>query len=169
MLASTRIVILATEMRTRLSDLFEDSQGGPIEVDGQLVHMMYEFPPIESPARLRVRMRPSSERPQALNMKARHGTVLINDQELDNIGLWTDTAPPEIVAGLRPSGGKRPMNLRVWNGWRDHRGNEQSWIGDAGMLIEDHGDGRVTLRCSDGYDRPSFDDLVVELALEPAG
>jgi hypothetical protein len=44
----------------------------------------------------------------------------------------------------------------------------QSWIGDAGMVVEEGSDGRVTLHCSDGFDRPSFDDLVVDLAVEPA-
>lgn len=154
-------------MTTRLSERFEEAQGGPIELDGHSVHAMYEFPAIEQPATLRVRLRSSSERPQGLHLKARQGSVLINEQELDDIVLWTDTAPPEVVATLRPSGGRKPMNLRAWNAWRDDRDVVQAWIGDAGMLVEDDGDGRVTLRCSDGYNRPSFDDLVVELELQP--
>lgn len=152
----------------KLAERFQESQGAPIEVDGQLVHMLYELPPVEAPASLRISLRRGAERPQALNLSTRHGAVVIEGQELTDVALWTDTAPPEIVAAVEPAGGKQPMTIQVWNGWRGSGDDVNAWIGDAGMLIEDHGDGRVTLRCSDGYDRPSFDDLVVELALEPA-
>ena len=151
----------------KLGERFQQSQGAPVELDGQLVHMLYELPPVEAPASLRIALRHAAARPQALNLSARHGTVLVNGQALTEVVLWTDTAPPEVVAELRPAGGRQPMTVRVWNGWRDSRDVVQAWIGDAGMLINPHGDGRVTLRCSDGYDQPSFDDLVVELRTAP--
>jgi hypothetical protein len=153
----------------KLAERFQQSQGAPVEVDGELVHMLYDLPPVEAPASLRIGLRPTGERAQALNVSARNGKVVVNGQALTDIALWTDTAPPEVVAELQPAGGAKPMTVQVWNGWRDSRDVAEAWIGDAGMVVEDHGDGRVTLRCSDGYDRPSFDDLVVELALEPAG
>ena len=53
----------------------------------------------------------------------------------------------------------------MWNSWRDGQGAMQAWVGDAGMLVEEGEGGRIVLRCSDGFDRPSFDDLVVELEL----
>jgi hypothetical protein len=155
-------------MTQRLAERFARGEGAPVELDGRLVHMMHALAPVTAPAALRIRLCPSGVRPQALNVSARDGTVLVNGEELTHVVLWTDTAPPEVVAELRPAGG-RPMTVHVWNGWRDHEDVAQAWIGDAGMVVEDHGDGRVTLRCSDGYDRPSFDDLVVELALDPSG
>jgi hypothetical protein len=154
-------------MSEKLAERFQAAQGAPVEVDGQLAHMMYELPPVTSPVRLRVALRVDGERPQGLRVKARNGQVVVNDQALEDVVLWSDSAPPEVVATLEPAGSK-PMSVRVWNTWRDQQGAMQAWIGDAGMVVEEAGDGRVTLHCSDGFDRPSFEDLVVELAVEPA-
>jgi hypothetical protein len=154
-------------MSEKLAERFQAAQGAPVEVDGQLAHMMYELPPVTAPVRLRVALRVDGERPQGLRLKARNGQVVVNDQALEDIVLWSDSAPPEVVVTLEPAGTK-PMSVRLWNTWRDQQGAMQAWIGDAGMVVEEAGDGRVTLHCSDGFDRPSFEDLVVELAVEPA-
>jgi|SRR4051812_22640215 hypothetical protein len=154
-------------MSVKLAERFQAAQGAPVEVDGQLAHMMYELPPVTAPLRLRIALRPGGERPEGLRLKARNGQVVVNDQALQDVVLWSDSAPPEVVATLEPAGSK-PMNVRVWNTWRDQQGVTQAWIGDAGMVVEDAGDGRVTLRCSDGFGGPSFGDLVAELVVEPA-
>jgi hypothetical protein len=154
-------------MSVKLAERFQAAQGAPVEVDGQLAHMMYELPPVSAPTRLRVALRAGGDRPQGLRLKARGGQVVVNDQALADVVLWSDSAPPEVVATLEPDGAK-PMSVRVWNTWRDQQEATQAWIGDAGMLVEEPGDGRVVLRCSDGFDAPTFTDLVVELALEPA-
>jgi hypothetical protein len=152
-------------MPVKLAEQFQAAQGAPVEVDGQLAHMMYELPPVTAPVRLRITLTPRGERPQGLRLKARDGQVVVNDQGLEDVVLWSDSAPPEVEATLEPAGGK-PMTVRVWNTWRDQQGAMQAWIGDAGMVVEEAGDGRVTLRCSDGFERPSFDDLVAELTVE---
>jgi hypothetical protein len=145
-----------------LAERFAAVEGAPVDVDGRLAHMLYELPPIAAPAALRIALRAAGARPEGLRLKARHGRVVVNGEGLDDVVLWSDTAPPEVVAELQP-GGRRPMSLRMWNTWRDPQGTMQAWIGDAGMLV-DEGE-PVVLRCSDGFDRPSFDDLVVELEL----
>jgi hypothetical protein len=150
----------------RLAQRFQAAQGAPIEVDGQTAQMTYEPPPLSEPARLEVELETSSGHVQGLRIKARGGDVVINDQALDDIVLWTDTAPPVTTAELRPKGSK-PLAIRMWNVWRDEAGTMQAWIGDAGIVVEDDGSGTVTLRCSDGYDEPSFDDLLVKLRLTP--
>jgi hypothetical protein len=153
---------------TRLAERFQAAQGAPIEVDGQTAVMVYDLPPTEAPAPLQIELETSSDRPQGLRLKARGGEIVANDQALDDVVLWTDTAPPQSTAELRPKGSK-PMTVRAWNVWRDEAGTMQAWIGDAGIVVEDDGSGTVTLRCSDGYDEPSFDDLVVKLTLAPGG
>jgi hypothetical protein len=40
----------------------------------------------------------------------------------------------------------------------------QAWIGDAGMVVEEPAPGVLVLRCSDGFDAPTFDDLVVGIS-----
>jgi hypothetical protein len=145
-------------MAERLAERFQAARGAPIELDGRLVHMLHELPPLTAPARLRIGLRTSAPRPQGLRLRARGGELVVGGRALDDVVLWSDTAPPEVVLGLRPAG---TLTVRLWNVWRDGAGTMQAWIGDAGMLVED---GR--LRCSDGFDRPSFGDLEVALALE---
>lgn len=152
-------------MSARLAERLAAAQGAPIEVDGKLVHMMFELPPISDAAELHIELETDSARPQAVRLKARGGKLLLNDQLVDDVVLWSDTAPPSVTASLRPQSSGKPMTLRVWNAWRDPAGTMQAWIGDAGMLVEEPAPGAVVLRCSDGFDAPSFDDLIVRLEL----
>jgi hypothetical protein len=156
-------------MSARLAERFQEAQGEPIEVDGKLVQMMYELPPIQAPAELTVELTTSSSRPQGLRLKVRDGDVVLNDQVLDDVVLWSDTAPPTVTAQLRPKSARKPMNVRVWNVWRDPAGTMQAWIGDAGLVVEDEQDGSAVLGCSDGFDEPDFDDLRVKLTLISSG
>ena len=127
--------------------------------------MMFELPPIDEPTELRITLETAAARPQAVRLKARGGRVVINDQPDDDVVLWSDTAPSVLVASLRPQSSRKPMTLRIWNAWRDPAGVMQAWIGDAGMLVEEQSPGDLVLRCSDGFDAPTFDDLVVRLKL----
>jgi hypothetical protein len=152
-------------MSARLAERLAAAQGAPIEVDGKLVHMMFELPPIDGPAELRIALEAGSARPQAVRLKVRGGKLLVNNQLVDDVVLWSDTAPPVVTARMRPQSSRKPMTLRVWNAWRDSAGTMQAWIGDAGLLVEESGSGEVVLRCSDGFDAPTLDDLVTRLEL----
>jgi hypothetical protein len=120
-------------------------QGAPIEVNGHLLQTMYEFGTIEKAADLHIELETSSSRPQGLRLKARGGQVVLNDQDLDDVVLWSDTAPPFVTANLQPSGSSQGMNLRVWNVWRDKVGTTQAWIGDAAIRAESGPDGAIVL------------------------
>jgi hypothetical protein len=127
--------------------------------------MLYEFPPIDGPMELRITLEASQSRPQAIRLKARAGTIWLNDQPLDDVVLWSDSMPPVVTAALRPQSSEEPMTLRVWNAWRDPTGTMQAWIGDAGMIIEEPSPDTVVLHGSDGFDAPTFDDLVATFVL----
>lgn len=142
------------------------ADGAPIDVDGETVRMMFELPPVEGHAELRVALKAKSGRPQAVRLKARGGKLVVNGQALDDVVLWSDSAPPEVTATVEPASTGKPVTVRAWNAWRDPAGTMQAWIGDAGMIVEEGDPGSVVLRCSDGFDAPTFDDLVVELAVE---
>jgi hypothetical protein len=148
----------------RLAERLAAAHGAPIEVDGKLVHMLFELPPIDVPAQLRIALRAGSARPQAVRLKVREGTLLVSGERADDVVLWSDSAPPVVTASVRPLSAGKPATLRVWNAWRDPAGTMQAWIGDAGMLVEEPGPGEFVLRCSDGFDAPTFDDLVVRLS-----
>ncbi|HEX4344912.1 MAG TPA: hypothetical protein VHZ31_05065 [Solirubrobacteraceae bacterium] len=152
-------------MAERLAGRFASAGDAAIEVDGQLVHMLYELDPMQTPTRLSINLTSASRRPQGLRLKARGGTIAVDGRRLDDIVLWTDTAPALSTAVLVPSDRSVPLTLRVWNVWRDPAATMQAWIGDAGIIVDGQSPERVVLRCSDGFDAPMFDDLVVELAL----
>ena len=78
--------------------------------------------------------------------------------------LWTDTAPKNVSVRLKRLG-RRQVNLKIWNVWRDKIGGHdvtQAWIGNAGMRAERYGN-QLILRCSDGVGPVNFADLEVRL------
>ena len=152
-------------METKLSDLFENSRGKPVEWAGHLVHMMYEMTGLTADQELLIQFeQPAPARPQALRIRARGGFVELNG-EFDDVAIWSDHAPEKVVMGFRPVKAGEPMTIRIWNAWRDPAGTMQAWIGNSGMLIQERDDGSTLLRCSDGFDDPSFNDLVVALSV----
>jgi hypothetical protein len=149
---------------TKLAELLSAAGGGPIDWSGQRVHMMYELPQREADQELLITFgQPSPARPQGLRIKVRGGLVELNGEALDDVVLWSDTAPETVLLRFVPAKAKGPMTVRFWNAWRDTSGTMQAWIGNAGMLVETQDDGTTVLRCSDGFDEPSFDDLVAVL------
>jgi hypothetical protein len=155
-------------MSSRLGERFIEARGSPIEVDGKLVRMSFELPPIRSRTELRIQIETDSVRPQGVRLKARGGKLEMNGRLEDNVVLCSDTAPRTVTADMRPTSSRKPMVLRVWNAWRDPAGTMHAWIGDAGIVVDEQAPGTVVLHCSDGFDAPTFDDLVVTLAFDAA-
>ena len=152
-------------MTGTLAERFQASGGAPVEWGNQLVHM-YEVLELRASTAMRIEfLELSPARPQALRLKTRGGRLELNGQLLDDIVLWSDSAPEVVVATAHPDKSGKPMSVRVWNAWRDAEGTMQAWIGNAGMLIEGDSNTGLVLRCSDGFDEPTFSDLVAKLAL----
>lgn len=148
-------------MTSKLSELFLASSGAPIEWEGQSVQMMYELHAAGTEEFEITFEQPSPARPQALRLRARGGVLEVNGSRLDDVVLWSDSASDSVIVRVVPDKGRRaPMNLRLWNAWRDPEGTMQAWIGNAGIRVEQRDDGSTVLRCSDGFDEPTFDDLV---------
>ena len=157
-------------MSSKLAELFRASGGAPVLLAGGLVHMMYEVTGLVDAHGLRIEfLQPSPARPQALRLKARDGFIELNGQLLDDVVLWSDSAPESVVARFHPRGSEKSMSLRIWNAWRDDAGAMQSWIGNAGILIDELPNKITVLKCSDGFDGPTFDDLVARLELIQVG
>lgn len=152
-------------MGTKLAELFQASGGKPLDWGGKSVHMMYELPQLGAGQELMIGFgQPSPARPQGLRVKVGGGLVELNGEQLSDVVLWSDTAPETVVLRLLPAKATASMTVRIWNAWRDTAGTMQAWIGNSGMLIEHQDDGTTVLRCSDGFDEPSFDDLVAVLS-----
>ncbi|WP_053732641.1 hypothetical protein [Nocardia sp. NRRL S-836] len=150
-------------MAKKLGELFAEGRGAPLDVAGQRVTMTYELPDPADGQTLRIAFTGARrDRREGLVVKARGGVLEVNGQRLAEVVLWTDTAPPLVELTVRRSG-RGGLLVRMWNTWVDDAGVDQAWVGNAGIVVEETGDGAV-LRCSDGYDDPSFDDLVVTVA-----
>lgn len=153
-------------MSTKLAELFQASRGEPVEWAGHDVHMMYELVGAAADQELLIGFgQPSPAHAQALRIRARGGLLEVNGQALDDVVLWSDSTPETVAVGFRPAKADKPMTVRIWNAWRDPAGTMQAWIGNSGMLIDEQVDGSTLLRCSDGFDDPTFDDLVATLRL----
>ena len=149
----------------KLSDAFEEARATTVEWNGSSVHSMFRIEGVAPGSRVRVRFeRSNGARPQGLRIRVVGGTVEAAGQSADNVVLWVDSAPPEVTATVAATGD--PVELRLWNAWRDPRGTMHAWIGNAGMLVEDSGDGSFFFRCSDGSGDVAFDDLVVSVAID---
>jgi hypothetical protein len=143
-----------------LADALADAKGGPIDFDGRWVTMSYVFEPIRLETDFELELRTASERPQGVHLRARSGDLVVDGEVLDDVLLWSDTAPPLVPIRAVPAG-VAPMSLRLWNVWRGSMGVTHSRTGDAGLSAEVVGDGRIVIAASDGFSPPSFDDLRV--------
>jgi hypothetical protein len=157
--------------KAKLSDLFVLSDGAPIERAGDLVHLMYDVP-VEPNQRITCTfLEASILRPQGLRAKVINGNLLLgsrvydnvlDSRVYDNVVFWSDTAPSVVRFEVLPGGDADALTLRLWNAWRDTGDVFQAWIGNAGIVVEDHGQS-LTLHCSDGWNGPNFHDLVVRV------
>ena len=147
-----------------LAQRFIEAKGGPIEVDGRLVHSIFRRKVGSGTSVRLTRQSTSTSGPvTGLRLKAHRGKLRVNDESLTDVVLWSDTSPDEVLIRCEiPEGGS---GLRVWNCWRDEQGVMQAWLANAGMLVEERG-GRVTLRCSSGPGGVSFTDLVEQLSFD---
>lgn len=161
-----------TDVSSKLSELFTASGGTPIRWGDQDVHMMLELTDLRAGSELRIKFeQPNPSRPQALRLKSRDGDLELNGRTMNDVALWSDSAPDLVLARLRPKQPRKSMRVRVWNAWRDGAGSTQAWIGNSGMLIEESPGGVTVVKCSDGFGDPTFDDLIarVEVVLaEPS-
>jgi hypothetical protein len=146
--------------RKTFGELFAEGRGGPIRFHGTEVHAIHEVP-VALPTELALHfMSANPAARQALRIAVDGGHAVVNGQQLREVVLWADTAPPSVRIEVVPTGGRAVV--KMWNAWEDNTGAMQAWLGDCGMVIEATRTG-VTLRCSDGLGPPDFSDLVVRV------
>lgn len=147
---------------TTFGEMFIKSKGQPLEIDGRVVHGIYRREVTVGQA-FRLRFIQSVSHPvQGVSLGVKRGVIQVNDVEAKDMVLWCDNAPDDITFVCKKGRGTREFT--IWNCWRDERGVNQAWIGNAGMLIEEIRPGIVRFKCNS---RPNvtFGDLVFELAI----
>lgn len=143
-----------------LADRFRDSRAAPIRLNGETVYLRYDLGPLAA-AKFDVALHAKSERPQALCMAVGSGSLKVAGVKSKQLEIWSHTAPPTFSVEVLP-GRDGPSPVRLWNAWRvgdlTHYG-----IGNVGIKVG-RTNGRLILRCSDGFGPVSFDDLIVDIS-----
>lgn len=146
-----------------LAQSFAKGSGRRIKWQGTTVHSFVRLD-VSPGDRLTVtRLAASRVRAQALKVAVDRGDLRANGVVVPSVAIWSHSAPElaelEVV-------GRRAKSIDIWNAW-SFEGVDTSWLGNAGMVVEDTDTGTV-LRCSDGVGVPSFDDLVVRVEVAGA-
>ncbi|TCV78213.1 hypothetical protein [Sulfurirhabdus autotrophica] len=135
-------------MNPTLAERFIAENGAAVVVDGVTVVNMYRRP-VKHEQKIALHVLSAVQQPiQGLRIKLSEGTIRINNQDLKEVVVWLDTAPPDLEFLCNPKNGSS-SELRVWNCWRDSNGVMQAWLGNAGIVAEETAKS-VTLRCSTG-------------------
>jgi hypothetical protein len=154
-------------MNKTFGEQFMESQGAPIE-HGQFAVLPVFTRAIQATTKIELQCRTSSRRiAQGLRLAVTNAVLEVKDTSDREIVLWMESAPPIVKLLVKPEKGKSSV-LKIWNVWRDERGTQQAWIGNAGLWVEDQEE-KMVLHCSDGVGEPDFEDLVVELTFYKEG
>ena len=147
-------------MKKTLAQLFGESKGPTVQYEGKTVHGVV-FRHVDTPGRFAARFIRAVPLPvQALCIDIEPGKLIVEDSEAPNMILRLDTSPGVVNVFYRPS--TKGSRMSIYNAWINEDGGIDSWLVNAGMLVEETGN-KMLLRCSGGRGEPTFDDLIVEI------
>jgi hypothetical protein len=158
----------SSDYQPTLAELFV-RHGVPMELNGQTVRLAADIPLASRHTVGRLLFRKARRSPvQGACMKVSGGSMTVAGQSAKSVVLWADSAPPEVDFEIAHRSSKE-VQLRVWNCWRHGSyGSPQYFQDNAGLIVETPAPDTYVLRCSDGWDEPTFDDVVLELSVRPA-
>lgn len=147
-------------MTNTLAAAFRAGNGRKMKWQGETVHSFFQLSVKEGDTLEVTRVDASPTRAQALKLAVDKGSLRANGVVVSPLAIWTHTAPEQVTLEVV---GRRARSIDIWNSW-SFEGVDSSWLGNAGMVVESTNDVH-TLRCSDGLDEPTFDDLVVQIVV----
>ncbi len=165
-------------MTRRFDERFRETDGKPLEFEGQLVHQIYRRE-IEPGTLIDVEFLGSRAKPsQGLELKTR-GAFLAWDEhsvEGQSVRIWADKQNRATIRYVNP---RKTVELAIWNVWLDERTGRhpheperydvvQAWWAWSGMLIDEDA-GSVRLSCTGNCDGPDFNDLAATLTFKTGG
>lgn len=150
-------------MQLTLSEMFEQTESNAIEWRDHVVRAVVRLPVRDGDILRLRRLGSSRERAQAIKLALNSGSLRVNGLASQTLAIWSHTAPEEVEIQVE---GRRAATLDVWNAW-SLDGVDNSWLGNAGIIVQDHAGGH-TMQCSDGVGDPDFADLVIWIGVQPA-
>ncbi len=147
--------------RIVLADLFDESNGKPIQYEGKTIVMWDRFPLPAKECKIRYRiLSTDSEWRQGMALQT-EGELEFESGEIFDRGwadIWEDVLDWEGEFICRSKNGL----LDLKNIWDTGNGCVESWHNGAAMWIEEISGGR-RYHCNDGHFDDDFTDLVFEL------
>ena len=143
-----------------LSELFEKSSSDTITHRGKIIRSVVRIPVTDNALVLINRLSVASPHPQAIKIAVNNGIMDVNGYRGPEIALWSHNSPEQVEIRVR---GDNASLLEIWNAW-SMGGVDTSWVGNAGIVSKANQEGEI-LQCSDGFDIPSFSDLIVQICV----
>ncbi|WP_433685172.1 hypothetical protein [Nocardia sp. CA-119907] len=137
----------------------------PITWNGSLVYPMYTEQ--VGPAPILVTMAllsaapPAGLRGHGIGLSVIDGHIGIDGRRLAGVDVWSDALAAGVSFEVIPTDPGALFSLTPV--WVDAYGQQKSWSGNYGILIEQPPTGRLILWCSVGEGPPNFANLVVEI------
>jgi hypothetical protein len=95
---------------------------------------------------------------QGIGIKCKSCQIEVAGERLSHIGLWRDTAPPEVLLRVATAGSG--ATITFFNQWRDEKhGTTMYHLNNAAMQIEKESSNVFLVRCSDGWGPIDLSDL----------
>ncbi|GAA5079149.1 tetratricopeptide repeat protein [Nocardia iowensis] len=141
----------------------------PIVLRGSKVYPMYTEQVGPAPTAVTVTLLsaapPTGLRGLGMGLSVVDGYVALNGRRLAGVDVWSDA----LVGGISfDIIGTAPGTLVTLTPvWVDSFGEQKSWVGNYGIVIENTPDGRIVLWCSIGEGPANFANLVVEVRTAP--
>ncbi|WP_433655309.1 tetratricopeptide repeat protein [Nocardia sp. CA-128927] len=142
----------------------------PIVLRGSKVYPMYTEQVGPQPTTVTVTLLsaapPAGLRGLGMGLSVVDGYVGLNGRRLAGVDVWSDA----LVGGISfDIIGTAPGTLVTLTPvWVDSFGEQKSWVGNYGIVIDSTPDGRIILWCSIGEGPANFANLVVEVQTAPA-
>ncbi|MFB8279470.1 tetratricopeptide repeat protein [Nocardia colli] len=142
----------------------------PIVLRGSKVYPMYTEQVGPEPTTVTVTLLsaapPAGLRGLGMGLSVVDGYVGLNGRRLAGVDVWSDA----LVGGISfDIIGTAPVTLVTLTPvWVDGFGEQKSWVGNYGIVIESAPDGRTILWCSIGEGPANFANLVVDVTTSPA-
>lgn len=142
----------------------------PIVLRGSKVYPMYTEQVGPEPTTVTITLLsaapPAGLRGLGMGLSVVDGYVGLNGRRLAGVDVWSDA----LVGGISfDIIGTAPVTLVTLTPvWVDGFGEQKSWVGNYGIVIENAPDGRMILWCSIGEGPANFANLVVEVTTSPA-
>jgi hypothetical protein len=158
-------------MTDTLQELFLESGGNAVEIDGKSIVQMDQ---VELPNEAKVEVSfigPASPDDAAVIAIGRPGAIFLSDgRPVTAVQIWAEPEWPRTVVHRVEGAGQA---LQIYNKYRIQHGpdfvTEDSFTGNAGMIVTQLSANHKRYECSNGLGRFSPSDLIFELSWKPPG